>query len=387
MGTLFGVLLALLAVIGVKYLGVYFWPGSSTEKQIFERARVIDTCIEDYYQGEVDQNALVDGATKGMVSALGDKYSEYYTEEEYERIMNDINGSYVGVGLTLQQDKNGAIVVKGVTGGGPAEQAGIEEGDRIVAIDGTQTGGMTLDDFIGRVKIEDNKGKTVVFTIERESADGGVETLEKQVLCEEVKTPSIKSEKMGDIGYIRIMGFHKETDEQFAAAVENMESGGAAGLVLDVRDNGGGSLDTTINMLNRLLPEGDLIVEKSRKDGDTEYRSDDRESYDGKMVVLINENSASASEVFAGTLQARGAAELVGTKSFGKGIVQTVLSLQSSCGGGLKLTTAEYFLPGDVSIHKKGLTPDVELEYTGDAEEYAGESDNQLQKALELVRE
>lgn len=166
--------------------------------------------------------------------------------------------------------------------------------------------------------------------------------------------------------------------------MENMKRDDVSGLVIDVRNNGGGSLDSVIEMLDELLPEGELITEKSKKEGDKTYYSTDETSFDRPVAVLINGNSASASEVFAGTLQARKAATLVGTQSFGKGIVQTVLSLEGSCGGGIKLTTAEYVLPGGISIHKKGLTPDFEIE--ADAGEPIDESlDNQLQRALELV--
>lgn len=361
------------------------FPGSAVQK-VNKKARVIEQCIDEYYQGDVNDEELADGAAKGMVYALGDKYSQYFTEQEYEELMNGINGSYVGIGVTLRQENNQSIIVEEISEGGPADQAGIQKGDRFVRVDGMELTDKKLDDIVSMIKKEANDGKTIVITVERLTDTGESQTIDKEVKCGRVDVISVKSKKYGTIGYISVSEFDKETDEQFGTAVENMKKDNVTGLVIDVRDNGGGSLDTVINMLDELLPEGELITEKSKKDGDRSYRSTDKTSFDRPMVVLINGNSASASEVFAGTLQARGAATLVGTKSFGKGIVQTILSLSGSCGGGLKLTTAEYFLPGGISIHQKGLTPDVEVEYEGDSQRNDDESaDNQLQRALEVL--
>jgi carboxyl-terminal processing protease len=189
-----------------------------------------------------------------------------------------------------------------------------------------------------------------------------------------------------DIGYIRISTFDNETTAQFEQAIQVLEKKGQKGMIVDVRNNGGGSLSAVIDMLDDLLPKGELITERSRNKGDKTYESTDEKHFDKPMVVLINESSASASEVFAGTLQDRGAASLVGVKSFGKGIVQTIYSLQDSCGGGIKLTTGEYLLPSGRSIHEKGLTPDVETEYTGSTGEIGGSDDNQIQKAVEVLK-
>lgn len=156
-------------------------------------------------------------------------------------------------------------------------------------------------------------------------------------------------------------------------------------MVIDVRNNGGGSLEAVVEMLDELLPAGNLITEKIKSQPDKVYKSTDKKHFDKPLVVLINEKSASASEVFAGTLQDRQKAALVGVKSFGKGIVQTIFSLQKSCGGGIKLTTGEYLLPNGRSIHEVGLTPDVEVPYTGSEDDYGTKRDNQLQKALEVL--
>lgn len=384
-GMLFGFLVAVGAVSAARYFGIHLYIPGSASQQLYDKTKVVEKCIDDFYQGEIKDEELINGGIKGMVAALGDKYSQYYTEEEYKEIMDGINGSYVGIGVSLRQDEDDSIIVEKITQGGPAEEAGIKKGDKLLRVDGKELSGLTIDDVVSMIKTEDNKERTIVLSIERRDPEGKTEVMEKEVVCREIKVVSVNSENYGDVGYIRVSEFDKETSGQFEIAVENYRNDQIKGLVIDVRDNGGGSLDAALDMLDELLPEGDLITEKSKRDGDKTYHSTDEKSYDKPVIVLMNENSASASEVFAGTLQARGAAKLVGTKSFGKGIVQTVLSLERSCGGGVKLTTAEYFLPGGVSIHGKGLTPDVEVksEIEGDYDE---SKDEQLKMALKIIR-
>lgn len=384
-GTLFGLALAVGLISVARYFGLHLFVRGSASQQIYDKTKVVERCIDDFYQGEAEDEQLINGAVKGMVSALGDKYSQYYTQEEYNEIMDGINGSYVGIGVSLQTNEDNCIVVVKVTEGGPAKKAGIKAGDRIVSVDGKDVSGSSIDDVVSMIKTDENDERAITIGIERDSAGGNTEKLEKQVVCEEIKVISVTSENYGNAGYIKISEFDKETSTQFGVAVENFKNDTIKGLVIDVRNNGGGSLDAAIKMLDELLPEGELITEKSKRDGDKVYHSTDEKSYNKPIVVLINENSASASEVFAGTLQARGAAQLVGTKSFGKGIVQTVLSLERSCGGGLKLTTAEYFLPGGVSIHGKGLTPDVEIKLEEEGTTGTG-SDNQLKEALKMIQ-
>lgn len=385
-GTVFGIIVILGVLSLLKYFGIHLSFSGSAAEQAYDKMKVVENCINEYYQGEVEESELVNGAVKGMVDALGDKYSQYYTEEEYKEIMSGINGSYVGIGVTLRQEEDGSIIVVKVTEGGPAAQAGIQENDRFLSVDGKDVTKMKLDEVVSMIKTEKNDERTILLSVERTGKGGKSEVLEKQVVCGEVKVISVTSERYDDVGYIRVSEFDKETSGQFEVAVENYRADDVKGLVIDVRDNGGGSLDAAIEMLDELLPEGELITEKSKKDGDKVYHSSDEKSYDKPIVILMNGNSASASEVFAGTMQARGAAKLVGTKSFGKGIVQTVLSLEHSCGGGLKLTTAEYFLPGGISIHGKGLTPDDEIEYTGEEGKYERDKDNQLDYALKMIQ-
>lgn len=386
LGVCTGLLLAALLLVTTKYLGIHLFPNGSLADDVWERAKVVEKYIDTYYWKEdVSDEKMSEYAAKGIVSALGDKYSVYYTDEEYEEAMNSVEGDYNGIGVTVQLDeKTNRKVIKEVQEGKPGAKAGLKAGDEIRSVNGTDVTSMTLTDALNLVRGEE--GKTSVLGIVR--TENGKETeLEISVTTEKIVNQSVTYKKLeSDIGYIRISTFDNETTAQFELAIQALEKKGQKGMIVDVRNNGGGSLSAVIDMLDDLLPKGELITERSRNKGDKTYESTDEKHFDKPMVVLINESSASASEVFAGTLQDRGAASLVGVKSFGKGIVQTIYSLQDSCGGGIKLTTGEYLLPSGRSIHEKGLTPDVETEYTGSTGEIGGSDDNQIQKAVEVLK-
>jgi carboxyl-terminal processing protease len=347
---------------------------------------VIESYIDSYYWKEdVSDQQLADAAAKGMVTALGDKYSVYYTEEEYNEAMNSVNGDYCGIGATLRMDdETKKKYVEEVPEGKPAEKAGLMVGDELLKVNDTDVTSLSLSDTVALIKGEE--GKQSVLTIVRKENEEEVQK-EITVVCEKIVTQSVNYKMLDDqMGYIQITEFDKETSEQFKNALTELEKQNQSGLIIDVRDNGGGSLDSCIEMLDRILPAGKLITEKS-KSGEKEYTSTDEEHFDKPMVVLINGNSASASEIFAGTLQDRGTATLLGETSYGKGIVQTIFSLEKTCGGGLKLTTGEYLLPSGRSIHEKGLTPDVETAYTGTSKVLGDEDDNQLEKAEEILKQ
>ncbi|MCR5797093.1 MAG: S41 family peptidase [Eubacterium sp.] len=354
---------------------------------IHNKTRIISDCIERYYQGEYDEQKLVDGAASGMVDALGDKYSCYYSKSEYKDKKDQINGQYVGIGVTMQQKDNERIKVVSVNENGPAAKAGMQVGDVILKLDGVDYTSKKIKDLTDVIKNDENKNKTFVITVERTGEDGKAQNIDIKVVTDTVKVVSVASEMIDGYGYIRIATFDNETDDQFKKKVDDLEKQGAKGLLIDLRDNGGGIVDSAINMLNRLLPKGKLITEKSKRGEDVEYTSDDEQKYDKPIVVLVNGNSASASEIFAGSLRDRAGVKLVGTKTYGKGVVQSVISLEDSCGGGLKLTTSEYFLPNGETIHKKGLTPDIVEEYKKQSEgAYSKDQDNVLQKGLEVLK-
>lgn len=384
-GFFYGVAFTLLVLIGgVTICRIFqFHPfDHSVGTMIADKVNVLDKYIENHYWKEVDKKDLETGALKGMIAALDDRYSGYFTEEEYQSIMAGITGSYTGIGATVTQNKSGEIVIYAVTEGSAAEKAGIMEKDIIKSVDGADVSGKSLDEVISVVK--GKEGTKVTLGILR-----GGKAMDIEVVRAQIKNISIRYKMLGtDIGYIKISDFDDESPKQFRKAIDELDKKGQKGMIIDLRNNGGGSLTAVVDMLDRMLPAKTVLTVKEKNTEDEVYKSTDKEQFDKPCVVLINGDSASASEVFAGALQDHKAAALVGTKSFGKGIVQSIYSLKDfRDGGALKLTTARYYLPSGRCIHEVGLTPDVEVEYTGDKDNYEESKDNQLQKAVDTLRE
>lgn len=386
-GILTGMILLFSFGLIAKYLGFDIFPKLTLADDIRNRAKVVEYYMDEYYwkQGISDKK-VSEYAAKGMVAALEDPYSTYYTSEELKESLEDISGDYAGIGAVIQLDaKTKKKIVKEVRKGLPADKAGVLVGDELIKVNGEDVKELNLTETVSLVKGEE--GKKSVLTILRKE-NGKVVTKEITVVCEKIVIQSVTSKMFeNQIGYIAISGFDKETVAQFNQAIDALEKKKQNGLLIDLRGNGGGSLEATIEMLDRMLPKGNLIIEKNRVNGDKLYTSTDEKHFDKPVVILIDEGSASASEVFAGCMQDRKAATLVGTKSYGKGIVQTVFSLEKSCGGGIKLTTGEYLLPSKRCIQGKGLTPDVEVKNDGKFGEIKEEEDNQLQKALQVMKE
>lgn len=386
-GLLAGLFVCAFLAVLMNLLGIRLFSRSALADDIRDRAEVVETYIDQYYwKDAASDQKISEYAAKGMVAALGDKYSVYYTDDELEKSLEDVEGDYGGIGATVRMDeKTGEKVIVEVQKGKPAEKAGLKAGDVIQKVGDTDVTGMALTDAINLIKGEE--GKKSVLTIIR-TEKGKKKTKKITVVCEKIVNQTVSYKMLnGHIGYLAVSAFNKETVKQYKDAIADLEKKGQQGLIIDLRNNGGGSLTAAIDMLNRMLPKGDLITEKSKVNGDKLYTSTDKEHFDKPVVVLINEGSASASEVFAGCMQDRGAATLVGVRSFGKGIVQTIFSLKKSCGGGIKLTTGEYLLPGKRCIQEKGLTPDVESKYTGASRKLGEKDDNQLQKAVEVLKE
>ncbi len=386
-GLLAGLFVCAFLAVLMNLLGIRLFSRSALADDIRDRAEVVETYIDQYYwKDAASDQKISEYAAKGMVAALGDKYSVYYTDDELEKSLEDVEGDYGGIGATVRMDeKTGEKVIVEVQKGKPAEKAGLKAGDVIQKVGDTDVTGMALTDAINLIKGEE--GKKSVLTIIR-TEKGKKKTKKITVVCEKIVNQTVSYKMLnGHIGYLAVSAFNKETVKQYKDAIADLEKKGQEGLIIDLRNNGGGSLTAAIDMLNRMLPKGNLITEKSKVNGDKLYTSTDKEHFDKPVVVLINEGSASASEVFAGCMQDRGAATLVGVRSFGKGIVQTIFSLKKSCGGGIKLTTGEYLLPGKRCIQEKGLTPDVESKYTGASRKLGEKDDNQLQKAVEVLKE
>lgn len=369
-GALAGALVVLLAG-GVVSCSVF----KSEENQKME---LLNSLIDRYYIGDVDETDLSEGVYKGYIEGLGDPYSVYYDEEETEQMSESLSGEFGGVGALMSQDREtGVITVLQVYDGSPAQEAGMRDGDTLYKVEGEEVTGEDLSDVVSKVKGE--KGTQVTLTVLR--ADTGEEE-ELTITRDTIEAQTVSCEmKEGNVGYIRITEFDTVTYEQYKEALEDLEDQGMERLIVDLRSNPGGNLDTVCDILNLMLPEG-LIVYTEDKNGEREeYTSDEENQFDKPLVVMMNGYSASASEIFAGAIQDYGLGQIVGTQSYGKGVVQSVFDLQD--GTSVKLTIAEYFTPNGRSIDGEGITPDVEVEYQYD--ENNPDADNQLEKAMEVV--
>lgn len=369
-GALAGALVVLLAG-GVVSCSVF----KSEENQKME---LLNSLIDRYYIGDVDATDLSEGVYKGYIEGLGDPYSVYYDEEETKQMSESLSGEFGGVGALMSQDREtGVITVLQVYDGSPAQEAGMRDGDTLYKVEGEEVTGEDLSDVVSKVKGE--KGTQVTLTVLR--ADTGDEE-ELTITRDTIEAQTVSHEmKENNVGYIRITEFDTVTYEQYKEALEDLEDQGMERLIVDLRSNPGGNLDTVCDILDLMLPEG-LIVYTEDKNGEREeYTSDEENQFDKPLVVMMNGYSASASEIFAGAIQDYGLGQIVGTQSYGKGVVQSVFDLQD--GTSVKLTIAEYFTPNGRSIDGEGITPDVEVEYQYD--ENNPDADNQLEKAMEVV--
>ena len=342
----------------------------------------IQGLIEQYYYEDVDEEDLREGVYSGLVSGLQDPYSAYYSPEEYEKLQISISGNYAGIGAALQKDPDtGLISISKIYPGSPAEKAGLQKGDILISADGQRSDSMESDAFAATVR--GKKGTDVELVYER---DGKQDTI--LVTRDEITIPSVDYRMLENkYGYIQIQEFVTGTPEEFENAIEDLKSQGAVGFIFDVRDNPGGMVDSVTDMLDYILPEGTTLYMEEKDGSRTDYTSDAKHYLDAPMVVLTNGNSASASEIFAGAVHDFKAGTLIGTNTFGKGVVQVTLPLND--GSAVKLTIARYFTPSGVCIHGEGIAPDIEIEYdyTGDPEasEYDYMQDNQVLKAIEVL--
>lgn len=350
-----------------------------TEKKLEAIEKVID---EYYYQdADIDVDAMTEGMYAGMVNALGDPYSVYYTEEEWNDLMQETAGIYYGIGAYLMIDPNtGLGKISGVIENTPAEEAGLRADDLLYLVDGESTMGMELSEIVARVKGEE--GTKVHLTIYRE---GETDYLEIDVERRQIEAPTVKYEMLeNNIGYIQITEFDDVTTDQFTEALAVIKGSGAKGLVLDLRGNPGGSLNVVVDIARQILPKGLIVYTEDKYGERDEYTCDGKHELDMPMAVLVNGNSASASEILAGAIKDYNKGILVGTTTFGKGIVQRVLPLTD--GTALKLTISAYYTPNGNNIHGVGIEPDVVCEFDSDAY-YDKDMDNQLEKALEVLLE
>lgn len=352
-------------------------------KNTNDKLEAIENLIDKNFYFEEDDQSKQDGIIKGYLEGLDDPYSVYYTQEEYASFMEDTEGEYVGVGVQVSQAVDTKIITVVKVFDGPAKEAGIEAEDVITEVNGEDISDQDIDAVVDKIKGEE--GTEVTITVYR-SSDG--KDHEYTMPRQKVENPTVEYKMLADnIGYIEVSSFYEVTGQQYIAAVEDLTSQGMEGLVVDLRGNGGGLLDIAVDMLDYMLPEGKIVYTED-KDGNvtSEYKSTDEEQFTKPLAVLVNGYSASASEIFAGAIKDYGIGTLVGTNTFGKGIVQRVFPLDD--GSAVKLTIAKYFTPNGNDIHKIGIKPDIEVEF--DAEAYKkseGKKDNQLDAAVDSILE
>ena len=356
---------------------------SLDKEQITKKLGLLEQFINSYYLDEVDQEKMRDGIYKGYISGLNDRYAEYYTEDSYKQLMEEDSGEYQGIGVTVTKDPStGYTLIEGVFKNTPAAEAGLEPGDYIISVNDRDTKDMELTEVVSEIK---RKDKAIAdLKVFREGQE-----LEFSVKKSKIEIDTVTYEmKDGKIGYIEVTQFIDNTADQFSKAIDDLKGQGMTSLIIDLRDNGGGLVDSCVNMCSEFVPEGELVVYIQDKNGGrTDYKSNSNRSVDIPIVILINENTASASEIMTGCLRDYGLAKTVGTKTFGKGIVQNIFPL--SDGTAVKFTVAKYYLPKGDCIHEQGIEPDVKVEMTDEEKKAALDSearDKQLQKALELLK-
>ncbi|MFR7475578.1 S41 family peptidase [Frisingicoccus sp.] len=375
--------LAVMGVVWAGVSGVQYYQGQSSGRlserygAIEEKLDKIDKIIDNLYLNpeDIDLNKLEEGIYAGYVTGLEEDYTTYYTAEEFASVMESSSGKYSGIGAYVSQNMStGIITIVKPFEGAPAAEAGILKEDILYAVEGEEVTGEDLNMVVAKLKGEE--GTTVNVTIYRAAEDRYIDF---EVTRAVVNVPTVTYKMLDNqIGYIQISEFEQVTAEQFAAAVDDLEAQGMKRLIFDLRDNGGGLLDSVCDILDRVLPK-ELLVYTEDKNGNREEewaKDDDR--IDVPMAVLVNGNTASASEIFTGALKDYDEAEIIGTTTFGKGIVQSIVPL--SDGSAVKLTSAKYYTPSGVCIHGTGIEPNQVVEYDKEAAE-----DNQLQAAIDYL--
>ena len=362
-------ILALLIVAGVGYTGYTIggnMGGVSTvdnrDSEHIADMQGLKALLKQNYLYDFTDDQIYEGSLKGMFANLGDPYTSYYSPDEFSKLMETLNGRYQGIGVSVQASKEGYIKAISVFDNSPAKEAGIMPGDYITKVNGTAFGADQLEEAVAEIKgepgtsvnltilrVEENSTNSKEFDVKVDRADVNVDTIDDDIV-------EIDGKK---IGYIHIMAFDDVTWNDFSESFNRLKSQDIDGLILDVRNNPGGALDVVINIADNFLDEGTIVTTKE-KDGSETVEKSNADFDDIPLTIIQNENSASASEILAGALKDRGRAKVVGTQSFGKGVVQKIFNLQN--GAGAKITISEYFTPNGTQINKVGVTPDIEVE-------------------------
>ena len=350
-------------------------------KKIEEKTSVLQNIIDRYFLFDEDMTKVEDGIYAGMMNGLGDPYTVYYTKEEYKALNEDTEGKYSGIGAVVSQNPNTKVItIVKIFDNSPANDAGLQVGDIIYKIDGEEVAGTDMDILV-KTKIRGEEGTSFKMTVLRGDDRKEVE-LDLTRRSIEVETVAGKMLD-NNIGYIAVSQFDAVTSEQFKSNIESLQSQGMKKLIVDLRGNPGGLLDQVVDMLDYILPEGLVLYTEDKYGEREEYYSDGSHELKIPMVVLVNENSASASEVFTATFRDFEWGKVVGKTTFGKGIVQNVLPLGD--GTAVKITTQHYYPPSGYDLHKVGIKPDVEVDLNEGAK-IGTDSDNQLSTAIDILK-
>ena len=381
-GVLTGVLVVALAAGGVKFVQQRQYNGVLSDSSHVQKIEYLEKMIDQEYLGEVDNAEMAEGIYAGLVYGLGDVYSRYYTADEYAQETASTDGAYAGIGVSIQKNKNGGVQIAECYEGGPGAEAGLQTGDVITAINDTDVTDMELSDVVSLIR--ENKDNTIVLTVFRENEE---KSREISVDVTDVELPSVFGEMLDKkTGYIQITQFTGVTPQQYKDMFTELKDKGMERLVIDLRDNPGGLLTSVCDILREILPEGLIVYTEDKYGNREEETCDGKHQLDMPLAVLVNENSASASEIFAGAVQDHGVGTIVGTTTYGKGVVQELRQL--SDGSAVKLTVSNYYTPNGNSINKVGIKPDVEVKLASELlnkDEITHEEDNQLQKALNVI--
>lgn len=380
-------LLAVTVSIVTRMMGsvsLTFSEDSAVTPEMVSKLQMLEETIDNvFYLEEATDEELTEGIYKGMVASLGDPYSEYYTVEELTELMEQSEGIYYGIGAYVSLDEVSTLPkITGVIEGAPAAEVDLRSNDIIYEVDGVSTYGLSLSEAVALIKGEE--GTEVVLTIVRE---GESDYLKIPVTRRKVESPTVNYEMLDDeTGYIQIVEFDEVTVDQFADALATVKGSGMKGLILDLRANPGGSLNAVLEIARMLLPEGLIVYTEDKNGNRSEYGCDGTRELKVPLVVLVDMNSASASEILAGAIKDYGIGTLVGTTTYGKGIVQQVMPFWD--GSAVKLTISSYYTPNGNNIHGIGIEPDVECEFDGEAYYNSEEPyDNQLEKAKAVLWE
>ena len=351
---------------------------SVANEKTTEKLGVLENTIKQYFWQDVDESTLEEGVYKGLLESLDDPYSVYYTHDELVQLQQQTEGIYYGIGAYISQDNEmGYVRVSKIIKNTPAEASGLQQDDYIYKVDGEDMQGKDSSYVVSKIKGE--AGTKVTITVVRE---GATDPIDIEVERQKIESPTVEYQMLdNDMAYIQITEFDLVTTEQFEEAYKQAQADGMKGLILDLRSNPGGNLSTVCDIARMILPKGLIVYTEDKYGKREEYTCDGANQIKVPLVVLTNGYSASASEILAGAVKDYRIGTLVGTTTYGKGIVQKVINL--SDGSAVKLTVSNYFTPNGNNIHKIGIDPDVEVEF--DAEQYKNGVDNQLEKAKEVL--